>query len=302
MLIKWAKISDSISKIAQLFGILIAFAMAQFFAQTRLPSLIRTSPQNESGEIFIGNSRFSNLTAGFGGFFSSAIWVNTIFKYAGVLFDQDAPGPVVTGFTLSSNLDTLWAHSRLVAAWAVPQLKGYNSRDALPFLSDGANRFPREWQFRLTWAQYVLDANDLESTIARDSASKILLPLSTVNAKVPQYARNLAFTLLHKNGRPEEAMSLLLQTYEQVPDPMVRLQFRDKIGDLLQRNHVPLGADSADFLGGIGTLLESKDGADHAMAGRILTGLVDTAHREVALVPARQLAGQFRSYRAAAVK
>src|ERR1035437_4196568 len=243
-------------------------------------------------------AKIAEMTAGYGGFLGAASWVETIFTYAGVLFELDAPGPVVSGFSLSCGLDTLWSHPRLIAAWAIPQLKGYSSRDALPFLEDGATRFPPEWKFRVTWAQYVLDAKDIDSLKARDSAAAILLPLSSSTAtEVPQYARNLAFTLLHKNGRPEEAMSLLLQTYEQVPDPMVRLQFRDKIGDLLQRNHVPLGADSADFLGGIGSLLESKDVADHAMAGRILTGLVDTLHRAETLVPARQLAGQFRSYR-----
>ncbi len=186
-----------------------------------------------------------------------------------------------------------------MAGWAIPQLRGLTSKDALPFLEDGAQRFPQEWKFRLTWAQYVLDARDLDSTTARDSAAKILLPLSTLDAKVPPYARDLAFTLLHKNGKPEEAMSLLLKTYEQVNDPLVRLQFRGKIGDLLQRNHVPLGSDSADFMDGIAALLESKDGADHAMAGNLLTDLVDTAHREAALVSARQLADQYKSYRSA---
>ena len=94
-------------------------------------------------------------------------------------------------------------------------------------------------------------------------------------------------------------MSLLLKTYEQVNDPLVRLQFRGKIGDLLLRNRVPLGSDSADFMDGIAALLESKDGADHALAGHLLTDLVDTAHRDAALVSARQLAGQYKSFRSA---
>lgn len=234
---------------------------------------------------------------GFGGFGGAVAWIRTILDFADVVFASEQ-GPLKSDFQSVSDLDTNWMHPRLIAAWSLPQVPGYGAKDALPFLEDGARRFPREWLFRITWAQYTLASRELDTIKARDSATAILLPLSaSASTKIPQYARNLAFTLLHKNGRPEEAMSLLLQTYEQVPDPMVRLQFRDKIGDLLQRNHVPLGADSADFLGGIGALLESKDAADHALAGRILTGLVDTAHRAETLVPARQLAGQFRSYR-----
>ena len=239
------------------------------------------------------------MTAGYGSFIGAAAWVETIFAYAGVLFEGDAPAPVVAGFTLTSELDTSWSHPRLIAAWAIPQLKGFSSRDALPFLEDGARRFPHEWKFRLTWAEYVLDAHDIDSSVALDSAAKILLPLSISDARVPQYARDLAFMLLHKSGKPEEALSLLLETYEQVNDPLVRLQFRNKIGDLLQRNHVPLGSDSADFMGGIAALLESKDGGDRAVADHLLTDLVDTAHRDAALVSARQLAGQYKSYRSA---
>jgi hypothetical protein len=239
------------------------------------------------------------FSAGYGAFGSSIAWVESIFAYAGVLFDGDSSRELPSLFLAAADLDTAWAHPLLIAAWAVPQLKGFSSRDALPFLEDGARRFPQEWKFRLTWAQYVLDAHDIDSTAARDSAAKILLPLSTLDAKVPQYARDLAFVLLHKSGKPEEAMSLLLKTYEEVNDPLVRLQFRRKIGDLLSRNHVPLGSDSADFMGGIAALLESKDHGDDAMANHLLTDLVDTSRRESALASARQLAEQYRSYRSA---
>jgi len=239
------------------------------------------------------------FSAGYGAFGSSIFWVESIFAYAGVLFDADSSRELPTLFLATADLDTTWAYPRLIAAWAIPQLKGFTTRDALPFLEDGARRFPKEWQFRLTWAQYVLDAHDIDSTTSRDSAAKILLPLSTLDAKIPPYARDLAFTLLHKSGKPEEAMSLLLKTYEQVNDPLVRLQFRSKIGDLLLRNQVPLASDSADFMDGIAALLESKNAADHAMANHLLTDLVDTSKRESALAMARQLAGQYKSYRSA---
>ena len=280
----------------------IALALAFMLAISPRPGVLSESeaPWPPNGANSSAAVRY--LSAGFGSWMGCLLWVETIFSYAGVLFEENGPQKLPVLFELTDDLDTNWSYPRLIAGWAIPQLKGFGVINAVPFLEDGARRFPEQWRFRITWAQYVLDARDLDSSKARDSAARILLPLSTVDANVPQYARNLAFTLLHKNGRPEEAMSLLLQTYEQVPDPMVRLQFRYKIGDLLYRNDVPLGADSADFMGGIGSLLESKDAADHAIAGRILTGLVDTTNREAALAPAHQLAGQYRSYRLAGEK
>jgi hypothetical protein len=280
------------------FFVVIGLALFCFPRPTKPATILQTRFELSPGM----RSAIRSFTLGHGATAGSVAWVQSIFSYAGVLFENDDPKEVLASFQISTDLDTLWVYPRLIASWALPQMRGFSTSTALPFLEDGALRFPDQWQFRITWAQYVLDARDLDSTVARDSAAKILLPLSTVDAQVPQYARNLAFTLMHKNGRPEEAMSLLLQTYEQVPDPMVRLQFRDKIGDLLQRNQIPLGADSADFMGGIGSLLESKDAADRGMAGRILTSLVDTGRGAQALMAARQLASQFRSYRVAGVR
>jgi len=263
-------------------------------------SKLRAAPAVE--EIYVKQPSSVGLiprfcTAGYGAFAGSISWVETIFSFANATFSGESPRPVVLGMHLSTALDSLWPNPPLIAAWAVPQLKGFTTKDALPFLKYGAERFPTEWQFRLTWAQYVLDARDIDSVKARDSASSILLPLASSSYnKVPQYARNLAFTLMHKNGKPEEAMSLLLQTYAQVPDPMVRYQFRGKMGDLLWRNRVRLGTDSTDFLGGLGALLESKDPAERRMAGQILFDLVDSTRRERALVAAHQLAGEYAAY------
>jgi hypothetical protein len=235
---------------------------------------------------------------GFGSFIGSIAWVSTVFEYSSCMFDGKTPRNLPPLFSFVSWSDTDWDYPRLVAAWVLPELPGFSTRTAVPFLEEGARRFPTDYRFNITWAQYVLSATDIDSSKARDSAAAILLPLASTSSSIPQYARNLAFTLLHKNGKPEEAMSLLLKTYEQVPDPMVRYQFRGKIGDLLWRNRVDLGRDSANFLGGIGALLESKDPAQERMAKELLVGLVDTARRDAALPAAHQLARQYAAYSA----
>lgn len=233
---------------------------------------------------------------GFGGFVGAVSWIQTIQEYAETLFMGAQPTGLPGYFYLASQTDTLWPQPALIAAWAIPQLKGFTNADAEPFLRVGASRFPAKWQFRITWATYTLESAT-DSVKARDSATAILLPLSRLNDSIPEYARNLAFTLLHKNGRPEEAMSLLLETYQQVPDPLVRHQFRIKIMDLLHRNQVSLGTDSVDFQEGLAQMLEAKDEASRKSAHRLLVDLVDTTRRAQALPFAHNLAQQYATYR-----
>lgn len=244
-----------------------------------------------------------DLNAGFGSFFGSLIWIKSIFVYAGILFDGENAKPLPVFLSWTCDLDTSWSYPRLMAGWAIPQLQGFSAKDAIPFLQDGSERFPNEWQFRLTWAQYTLESHEIDSSKARDSAALILLPLSANSStKVPEYARNLAFTLLHKSGKPDEAMGILIQTYKEIPDPLIRFQFQNKIADLLRRNEVSLGvSDSLAFMQAIGGMLDSQDAAQIGMAKGLLVRLVQHEHKAMALAEAHQLAEQFKAYQQAAV-
>lgn len=233
---------------------------------------------------------------GYGGFVASVSWIRTVQDFAEILFLGAPAAELPAHFYMASQTDTLWDKPPLIAAWAIPGLPGFTNVDAEPFLRVGASRFPNKWQFRITWATYTLE-NRTDSAKSRDSATAILLPLSRLSDSIPQYARNLAFTLMHKNGRPEEAMSLLLETYQQVPDPLVRHQFRVKIMDLLHRNQVSLGTDSVDFQEGLAQMLEAKEDASRKSAHRLLVELVDTTRRAQALPFAHNLAQQYAAYR-----
>ena len=268
-------------------------------AHNHLPLFKEPAPLEIQTRDFSKPSPWS-LT-GFGGFVASVSWIRTIQEYAEVLF-MGAPAPELPAhFYMASQTDTLWAQPALIAGWAIPQLKGFSNADAEPFLRTGARRFPHKWQFRITWATYTLESVK-DSVQARDSATAILLPLTRLSDSIPQYARNLAFTLLHKNGRPEEAMGLLLETYQQVPDPLVRHQFRAKIMDLLHRNQVSLGSDSMDFQEGLTQMLEAKEEESRKSAYRLLVDLVDSTRRAQALPFAHSMAQQFAAYRRQAAK
>jgi len=253
--------------------------------------------------FFVENiDSYKNLTGGYNGLFSSIQWVRSMFKYANIVFDNDSVDGIFPLVNSACVLDTNWSYPGLFASWALPGIKGITNADVFPYLENGSRRFPKEWRYRLTWAQYILADKSIGVEQARDSAAKILIPLSRMNSTAPEYARNLAFTLLHKSARPDEAMSILLQTYEQVPDPLIRYQFQNKIADLLQRNEVRLGAsDSTAFLHAIGGMLESKDTSQIGMAKGLLVRLVRPEHKAGALAEAHQLAQQFKAYQQAAV-
>jgi len=237
------------------------------------------------------------FSAGYGGFAASSMWIEVVMDYADILFDNKSMATFPAEIEAVTVLDPHWQYPFEFAGLVLDDGVPAHKTRAIRLLRKGVDNFPRSWKLRLYLAMLLQEGGAVQA----DSAASILMPVATDTAS-PLFARTLAFTLLHKSGRPEEAMSLLLQTYEQVPDPMVRLQFRDKIADLLRRNEVSLGAESEDFMGGIGSLLESKDPGDHSAAGRLLIGLVDTARREATLVPARQLAGQFRTFRTGVAK
>lgn len=221
-----------------------------------------------------------------------------MFEYADIIFEAGSSERLPSMLRQATDLDTLWYQPGLMASWMIPDLPGFSEKDAIPFLSTGAHRFPQRWQFRLTWAQYILKSSDLDPELARDSAYRVLLPLTSLSDSVPAYARNLAFTLLNKNGRPSEAVDILVQTYEQIPDNLIRYQFQRKIGDLLWRNQVVLGSDSAAFMGAIGSMLNASP-IQAAAAKELLIRMVQPETKDAAVLEARQLALQFREYQSA---
>lgn len=259
------------------------------------PSIAKTLESSSDSTIF----RISqSYVAGYGSFFSSMLWVEAMFNYADVLFDDGSSERLPSIIQQVAELDTLWYQPSLMAGWMIPDLPGFSAKDAIPFLSAGARRFPQKWQFRVTWAQYILESSEMDNDSARDSAFRVLLPLSALSDSIPMYARHLAFTLLHKSGRPSEAVEILAQTYGQIPDGLIRYQFQRKIGDLLWRNEVFLDTDSSAFVGGVGSMLDA-DPVQAGAAKALLIRLVQPETKDAALLEARHLARQFRSFQAA---
>lgn len=235
---------------------------------------------------------------GYGSFLSVVVWVDAIGEYANVLFDGGSGRNFGAKIEQVSLLDQDWSYPLLFGAYAIPDLPGRTELDAVPLLQRGVLLFPDEWEFRLVWAEYLLNGSD--SLLMRDSAIRVLLPLTSNNEEIPESARYLALILLHSSGRPDQAMEYLVRSYFQVYDPIVRLQFHRKIGDLLWRNRVHLASDSDAIVTGICSMLDS-DSAQAATAKDLLIRLVQPETKDAAILEARHLARQFRAYQSAQV-
>ena len=230
-------------------------------------------------------------SGGYGGFASSPLWVCVIMDYADILFDRKNIATFPAEIEAVTVLDPRWQYPFEFAGLVLDDAIPAHHADAVRLLGQGVADFPDSWRLRVYLAMIL----EKSQGATPDSLAKILLPVATV-ANAPEYARMLAFTVLHKGGRPEEAMDLLIQTYRQLPDPLVRLQFRGKIGDLLDRNRVQLGADRETFLEAVGALLVSDNPVERVVAQRVLVGLVDPTRRETSLASARELAAQYRTF------
>jgi hypothetical protein len=231
------------------------------------------------------------FSAGYGGSAASSMWIEVVMDYADILFDNKSMATFPAEIEAVTVLDPRWQYPFEFAGLVLDDAIPAHHADAVRLLGQGVADFPDSWRLRVYLAMIL----EKSQGATPDSLAKILLPVAT-DAKAPEYARMLAFTVLHKGGRPEEAMDLLIQTYRQLPDPLVRLQFRGKIGDLLDRNSVQLGADREAFLEAVGALLVSDNPVERVVAQRVLVGLVDPSRRETSIASARELASQYRTF------
>ena len=120
--------------------------------------------------------------------------------------------------------------------------------------------------------------------------------------KAPEYARTLAFTLLQKSGRPDEAMRQLLAIYRTVDDPLLQVRFQEKMAKLLHGALPRIGSDSLEFPKLAGAMLKSGDAAQVGLADRVLVTLATDSTDRQAIGVAKDLLKQYREYQAQAAR
>ena len=274
-------------------SVIIVSLLFSVFSASKIANLGQFAPESESQDLsalyafsFFGKTGYSGLS-------SSVLWVYSVFKYADGLFETHHVVGLNKFIEAVNALDPDWKYPFEFGGLVFQGEMGTDYKDAQIILRDGIRHHPGYWKFRVYLAMNMLDHK-----APSDSIANVLLPISTGGETVPIYARTLAFTILAKDGDSKHAMDLLLQAYSQIPDPLIRYSFQNKIGDLLARSGVKLGADSIPFINGVGLMLDSKriDQIDAAKA--TLFQLMVPQERAKGLEMVKHFANQFREYKA----
>lgn len=238
------------------------------------------------------------MSCGYGGFGATLFWVSAIIDFAGKLFNETKGESIPGKVFVVTSLDTVWKYPHEFAGLGLQTSGNEPDSIGIYIMSRGLNRFPDDGRFAILYSQMLQECSWIDSSTRVDSAIKVLLPLVNSNAKVPEYGRTLAFTLLVKRGKIDEAISRLATIYQGTQDPLLQYLFQKKIGDLLARGGVHFQRDSITFVSGIGLMLKA-DSSQAASAKDLLIRLVQPETKDAALLEARHLARQFRSFQAA---
>jgi len=235
---------------------------------------------------------------GYGTFLSSVVWPYCLIEMADSYL-ENVPNPfLLENFETVADLDPNWAYPSLIAAWSLPDIVGYNTHNVVPILEKGALRFPDQWKFRLTWAQYIIAEKGLDSAVARDSAIRILLPLSSQKTVVPNYVRVLVYTMMQKNGQSADAISMLMHQIKMIDDDFLRSQYVEKILDLLRRGGVQFGDDSVWLRAYLFEVIESNDDEQFEFAVTLLQDLLIPSNRDIAMAALNRIMNLLRTGKA----
>lgn len=233
------------------------------------------------------------------GFGSGIAWVTTVLHFADCLLEGADPSVLPDLIEIATELDMRWAYPLEFGGVAVSDASGKPTVRTVRLLEKGIARFPNNWNLRV-YQVYALRYATLglsESVIA-DSCAKVLLPITTGKMESPEYARTLAFTLIQKSGRPDEAMRQLLSMMRMIDDPLLQVRYQEQMGKLLHGSLARIGSDSLEFPRMAGAMVKSGDPQQVGLATNLLVALAADSTNPRALSAARELLGQYRQFQA----
>jgi len=234
-------------------------------------------------------------------FGASIVWVATVLHFADCLLEGADPRFMGDLIEIAMELDKRWAYPCEFGALTVTDLKGKPNDRTVRILEKGISRFPDNWNLRIYLVSALQDGHyGLTESVIADSCAKVLLPITTGKMKAPDYARTLAFTLIQKSGRPDEAMRQLLSMMRIVDDPLIQVRYQEKMGKLLRGSLGAIGSDSVEFPKVAGAMLKSRDAGQITLASQVLVALATDSTNPRAVAVARELVGQYRAFEAQA--
>jgi hypothetical protein len=283
-------------------GLLVALLAGGFVLSLVLGARLGERPAAKHQSLaYLPTPRFSRaLFPGQGGFGASVFWSTTVLYYADVLLGDEDPRFLADLVNTVIALDPDWRYPYEFGGLVIVDSTGRRpSQEAVRILEKGVARFPDSWKLRVYLVHQLGEADlGLDSVRYADSASKVLAPLLTRRtADMPPYLQAYAVTMIHRSGRPGEAMSALCRTYRLIGDPMVQLQLQKNMARTLAPLIPRLGLrDSLELVAAVAPLLRSKDAGESQGIERMLVDLSVDSTRERAVPAARSVLGQYRAF------
>ena len=229
-------------------------ALGVFATQLVPPSNARSRIELDAGTWFIpaNSSQLRFATLGYSTFLSSIAWVDVIFEYSGVLFENGSRRALGNLLRLVIFFDPRWQYPYEFAGLALETRNGVPSDQAVEILSDGVQRFPNSWRLRLYLAMAYVNRGESSMAIP------VLEPLQTMSGeKLPEYVRGLAITLTERTEGPNAAAERLVRSFTIVSDPLVRASLQNKLRTMLDTCFVPLKKVPEGTVEGFTSMLES---------------------------------------------
>jgi hypothetical protein len=256
---------------------------------TKLPPFSYLPSPDAARIVFPGQPTFG----------AAIVWVATVLHFADCVLEGADPRFMADLIEITMELDKRWSYPVEFAGVTVTDLKGKPNARTVKILEKGVSRFPDNWNLRIYLVSAIRDGSlGLTESVIADSCAKVLLPITSGKMESPDYARTLAFTLLQKSGRPDEAMRQLLAMYRSVNDPLLQVRFQAKMAGLLKGSLGAIGSDSVEFPMLAGAMLKSGDENQVGLANRVLVALAQDSANPQALGVARDLVGQYRAFQA----
>ena len=282
-------------------NVFFLFLLAAFAALATTGAKIKGPTPKTPSFAYLPDPQFSRfLFPGQRGFGASVVWSSTVLYFADILLEHEDPRFLAELVQTTNALDPDWAYPYEFGGLVVVGADGRTpSAKTVAILQDGIRHHPENWKLRI----YLVNTLQVgrfgfsEGALA-DTCARVLLPLSTGRIHAPEYVKTLAFTLLKKGGRPEEAMEKLTELFRTVDDPLLQTRFQAKMMDLISPATSMIGTDSVDFRKAATSLLRSQDQQQARLAASLLIALSGEATRPAAIPAAKALARQYRSFAA----
>lgn len=228
---------------------------------------------------------------------SSIAWVATVLHFADCMLEGADPSVLPDLIEIGTELDPRWEYPLEFGGVAVGDAKGKPTVRTVELLEKGIHRFPDNWNLRIYMVAALQDAQlGLTESVIADSCAKVLLPITTGRMESPEYARTLAFTLIQKSGRPDEAMRQLLSMMRMVDDPLLQVRYQEKMAKILHGSLARIGSDSLEFPRMAGAMIKSKDPQQVGLVSDLLIALAADSTNTRAIGAAKELLGQYRAY------